>query len=134
MTKSDCRYFNKAKQVALISDYYKIHVGCVAVYQGNIIGIGYNCNKTHPAQKYYNKYRKKSETLLPKLHAEINCINSIKHMDINFSKVNLYIYRIRRDQPFGLARPCLSCMAAIKDLGIKNIYYTTNDEYAFERI
>lgn len=92
MTKSDCRYFNKAKQVALISDYYKIHVGCVAVYQGNIIGIGYNCNKTHPAQKYYNKYRKKFETLLPKLHAEINCINSIKHMDINFSKVNLYIY------------------------------------------
>ena len=25
-------------------------------------------------------------------------------------------------------------MAAIKDLGIKDIYYTTNDEYVHERI
>ena len=51
-----------------------------------------------------------------------------------FSKVKLYIYRIRKDQPFGLSRPCPSCMAAIKDLGIKDIYYTTNDGYVYERI
>ena len=69
-----------------------------------------------------------------KLHAEINCLNQIRHLDINFSKVKLYIYRIRKDQPFGMARPCPSCMAAIKDLGIKNIYYTTNDGYSYERL
>lgn len=69
-----------------------------------------------------------------KLHAEINCLNQIKHLDINFSKVKLYIYRIRKDQPYGMARPCPSCMAAIKDLGIKNIYYTTNDGYSYERL
>lgn len=72
--------------------------------------------------------------MLPKLHAEINCLNSIRYLDINFSKVKLYIYRIRNDQPFGLSRPCPSCMAAIKDLGIKDLYYTTNDGYAHERI
>lgn len=72
--------------------------------------------------------------MLPKLHAEINCINSIRNLDINFSKVKLYIYRIRKDRPFGLSRPCPSCMAAIKDLGIKDIYYTTNDGYIHERI
>ena len=33
-----------------------------------------------------------------------------------------------------MARPCPSCMAAIKDLGIKNIYYTTNDGYSYERL
>jgi len=134
ITKTDYKYFIKARQAAMISDYYKIHIGCVAVYQGNIIGIGCNCNKTHPIQKFYNKYRKHSEMMLPKLHAEISCINSIKHLDINFSKVKLYIYRIRKDQPFGLSRPCPSCMAAIKDLGIRDIYYTTNDGYAHERI
>ena len=85
-------------------------------------------------RKKYNKYRKPSENMLPKLHAEINCINSIRHLNINFSKVKLYIYRIRKDQPFGLSRPCPSCMAAIKDLGIKDIYYTTNDGYVHERI
>ena len=130
----DYRYFYKARQIANISDYNKIHVGCVAVYHGQIIGIGCNTNKTHPAQKFYNRYREPSDTMLPKLHAEISCINQIKHLDINFSKVKLYIYRIRKDQPFGLSRPCPSCMAAIKDLGIRDIYYTTNDGYAYEKI
>lgn len=134
ITKSDYRYFEKARQAAMISDYYKAHIGCVAVYQGTVIGIGCNCNKTHPTQKFYNKYRVPSDSMLPKLHAEINCINSIKHLNINFSKVRLYIYRIRKDQPFGLSRPCPSCMAAIKDLGIRDIYYTTNDGYVYERI
>jgi len=72
--------------------------------------------------------------MLPKLHAEINCLNSIKHLDINFSKVKLYIYRIRKDQPYGLSRPCPSCVAAIKDLGIRDIYYTSNDGFVYEWI
>lgn len=131
---ADYRYFNKAKQVATISDYNRVHIGCVAVYQGQIIGLGCNCNKTHPTQKFYNKFRESSEDLLPKLHAEISCLNQIKNLDINFSKVKLYIYRIRKDQPFGLARPCPSCMAAIIDLGIKEIYYTTNDGYSYEKL
>lgn len=131
---ADYNYFNKAKRIATISDYNKVHVGCVAVYQGQVIGLGCNCNKTHPVQQFYNKYRYKSDSMLPKLHAEINCMNQIRHLDINFSKVKLYIYRIRNDQPFGMARPCPSCMAAIKDLGIRDIYYTTNDGYAYEKI
>ena len=133
-SNTDYKYFNKAYQIAKISDFYKTHIGCVAVYQGQIIGLGCNCNKTHPIQKYYNRYRKPSDSMLPKLHAEINCLNQIKHLDINFSKVKLYIYRIRKDQPFGMARPCPSCMAAIKDLGIKNIYYTSNEGYVYEKI
>lgn len=134
ISKTDYKYFDKARQAAMVSDYYKTHIGCVAVYQGTIIGIGCNCNKTHPIQKFYNKYRKQSDMMLPKLHAEISCINSVKHLDINFSKVKLYIYRIRKDQPFGLSRPCPSCMAAIKDLGVRDIFYTTNDGYVHERI
>lgn len=134
LRRIDCKYFEKARQAANVSDYDKVHVGCVAVYQGQVIGTGNNRDKTHPIQKFYNKYRNESVGLLPKLHAEIDCLNQIKHMNINFSKVKLYIYRIRKDQPFGMARPCLSCMAAIKDLGIRNIYYTSNDGYCYERI
>ena len=134
MFRIDYKYFNKAKQITAISDYRRVHVGCVAVYQGQIIGIGCNCNKTHPAQKFYNQYRIDSDALLPKLHAEINCLNQIRRLDIDFSKVKLYIYRIRNDQPQGLARPCPSCMAAIQDLGIRDIYYTSNDGYSYERV
>lgn len=131
---TDYKYFNKARQVASVSDYNKQHLGYVAVYQGQVVGLGCNCNKTHPTQNYYNRYRKQTDDMLPKLHAEINCLNQIKHLNINFSKVKLYIYRIRKDQPFGLARPCPSCMAAIKDLGIRDIYYTTNDGYSYEKL
>lgn len=134
ITKSDYKYFSKARRAAMISDYHKTHIGCVAVYQVTVIGIGCNCNKTHPTQKFYNKYRKQSDSMLPKLHAEINCINSIKNLGVNFSRVKLYIYRIRKDQPYGLSRPCPSCMEAIKDLGIRDIYYTSNDGYVHERI
>lgn len=134
----DYKYFDKAKKIATISDFKKCHIGCVAVYQGQPIGLACNCNKTHPTQKFYNRYRdnnyEQSESMLPKLHAEIGCINQIKGLDINFSKVKLYIYRIRKDQPYGLARPCPSCMAAIKDLGIKDIYYTTNDGFSYEKL
>lgn len=134
LNKNDYRYFIKARQAATISNYPKTHVGCVAVYQGQVIGIGCNSNKTHPVQKFYNRYRIPSETMPPKLHAEINCINQIKHLDINFSKVKMYIYRIRKGQPYGLSRPCPSCMAAIKDLGVQDIYYTTNDGFSYEHL
>lgn len=138
LTRSDYKYFMKARQAATISNYKNIHVGCVAVYQGNIIGIGYNCNKTHPSQKYYNKYRScdysRTGELLPKLHAEIKCINSIRNLDIHFHKVKLYIYRIRKNQPFGLSRPCPSCMAAIQNIGIRDIYYTSDHGYMHERL
>ena len=132
LSNTDYKYFQKAHQIATISDYKKTHVGCVAVYQGQVIGLGCNCNKTHPVQKKYNRYRK--DLMLPKLHVEISCLNQIKHLNINFSKVKLYIYRIRKDQPFGMARPCPSCMAAIKDLGIRDVYYTTNDGYVYEKL
>lgn len=83
MRKIDYKYFSKAKQIAQVSDFPKVHIGCIAVYQNRIVGIGCNTNKTHPAQKYYNRYRiddadyNSSESLLPKLHAEINCLNQL---------------------------------------------------------
>lgn len=134
LMNSDYKYFEKARHTATMSDYKKHHLGCVAVYQGQVVGMGYNCNKTHPIQKFYNRYRIMSDSLMPKIHAEILCINQIKNLNINFSKVKLYIYRIRKDKPYGMSRPCPSCMAAINDVGIREIYYTTDDGYAYEKI
>ena len=132
------KYFIYARNAAEYSDFTKIHVGCVAIYKGKIIGEGYNSNKTHPVQERYNRYRNArnydTSSLLPKLHAEIMCLNSIKDKNINWKKVKLYIYRIRNDRPFGIARPCPACMNALKDLGICDIYYTTDAGYAHEKI
>lgn len=136
LSKADIKYFSKARQVATTSDFHKIHVGCIAVYQGRIIGIGCNSNKTHPKQDYYNRFRNKDEieTYIPKLHAEIDCLNSIRHLEINFSKVKLYVYREKKDRSYGMARPCPSCIVAINDLGIRQLYYTTDDGFAHEKL
>lgn len=69
--RSDYKYFSKARQIAMISDFPKTRIGCIAVYQGRILDVGCNTNKTHRTQKYYNRYREFSEYLPPKLHAEI---------------------------------------------------------------
>ena len=134
LLSSDYKFFTKARHIASISDFHKIHIGCIAVFHGQVVAIGCNSNKTHPMQKHYNQFRENSDELLPKLHAEINCLNQLSHLQINYSKVKLYIYRIGNDKPYRMCRPCPSCMAAIKDFGIRDIYYTTNDGYAYERL
>ena len=103
---SDEKYFEKARQAALLSNFKRTNIGCVAVYKGHIIAIGCNVCKTHPMQKKYNRYRKPrymDRERIPGIHAEMHCLKVIQHMDINFSKVKLYIYRIRKDQPHGLS-------------------------------
>lgn len=136
INNTDKKYLSKALKVALDSDFQRTHVGCVAVYHGRIIGAEYNTNKTHPMQKYYNGYRNphSNKYLAPKMHAEINCISSIQNMKIDFSKVKLYVTRYKKDMSFGIARPCVACMKAIKDIGIRHIYYTTDDGFAYERL
>ena len=39
---SDYKYFDKARQAALISDFPRPHIGCVAVYHGQVIAAGFN--------------------------------------------------------------------------------------------
>ena len=129
-------YFDKAKYVSFLSDFKQVHIGCIAVYKKHIIGNGYNTNKTNPIQMYYNKYRnfEWSCNSQSKLHAEMSCILSIKNLDIDFSKVKLFIYREDKNGHIALSRPCQACMHAIKDLGIREISYTTYDGYAKEII
>ena len=128
-------YFDKARDISLLSDFKQVHIGCIAIYKKHIIGTGFNTNKTNPIQLYYNKYRKDFESMplsQPKLHAEMSCILSIKHLDIDFSKVKLFVYREDKNGNIALSRPCKACMQAIKDLEIKEINYTTYDGYVKE--
>ena len=125
-------YFEKAKNVSFLSDFKQVHIGCVAVYKKQFIGVGHSTNKTHPIQMKYNKYRNLyCNGMQPqaKLHAEIMCLLNIKDLDIDFSKVKLYIYREDKNGHLALSKPCDACMRAIKDLGIKEISYTDYNGY-----
>jgi len=139
MNKHNYRYFEHANNIAKLSDFDKVHIGCVAIYNNKILSVGYNTNKTHPIQQHYNTFRVLNDTnshkyIAHKLHAEVSCLYPIRELEINWNKVELYIYRIRKSQPYGMSRPCKGCMQFIYDLGIENIYYTSDFGYVHEKL
>lgn len=138
------RMFNEAYKEAKKSNYKQsrvwCRVGCVITYKHTIIGKGHNSNKTHPMQKEYNRYRNlpctDGQIVVDLIHAEIAAINSIPYttgIEVDWSKVKIFTYRICPGKPlkYGNAKPCDGCMHAIKDLGIKKIYYTDDDGYNY---
>lgn len=134
LSKSHRTYFKAAKAVSEMSDFKQYHIGCVAVSGHKIISSGYNSCKTNPMQKRLNVHRFDVDTNHT-IHAELSCLLPlINRKDINFSDISLYIYREHKSGNLAIARPCASCEALIRSLGIRNIYYTGNNSYISEEI
>ena len=132
--------FEAAKKEAEKSDYKRFHVGAVLVFKKHIIGKGHNSNKTNPLQKEYNKYRNFNNVngnyFQDSVHAEISSICDVSYpvgIEVDWSKVSIYVYRISagRKDGHGLAKPCPACLNALMDIGVRKIYYTDNEGYAY---
>lgn len=139
MTQKDKRFFQLAEKQAKSSNFHDNQLGCVITFKRKVIAEGHNSNKTHPIQKIYNEgYRVKDNEFWPNhsLHAEMACLVEAEKLlsKEELSKAALYVCRTRKITPYGLARPCPACMKRIKDLGIKQIYYTTNEGFAKEEL
>lgn len=134
LTKSHKAYFKAAKAIAELSDFPKVKIGCCAVYKHKIVSSGCNSMKTNPTQKRLNAYRFDADTPAT-IHAELSCLLPlINRKDIDFGSVSLYIYREFKSGELALAKPCASCEALIRSLGIRNIYYTGSQSYISEEI
>jgi deoxycytidylate deaminase len=116
----DIGYFRLAKNVSKYSDH-NVKVGCVLSYK-RPISVACNKSKTHP--KYANPYT----SFVGSLHAEVRAI--INSGVDNLEGYTIYVYREHSDGTPGMSRPCKYCMKLLKDVGIKFIYYTT-DEFPF---
>ena len=135
------RYFKLAKNASSFSDYPKINIGAIIVYKNQIISVGYNICKSNPTQMRYNMYRNMNGRNYDVrarnnfLHAEMKCLIETKDVDIDWSKASIFVYREHCDGSKALSRPCPSCYQAIKERGIKNIYYSIdNKHYGYEKI
>lgn len=134
LTKKDRAYFNIAKEMSKLSNFPRIHIGACVVYQHKVISSGYNTTKTHTLQKKYNKFRFNEDTPAT-LHAETQALLPlIGRKDIDFSRVTLYLYRTYKNGQLAPSRPCPSCMALIRSLGIKYICYTCDGSYVSETL
>jgi deoxycytidylate deaminase len=130
MTRS--KGYELAKAASLKSDFGRCQTGAVAIYGNKILAVGWNSNKTSSLQAKYNSrtrgfdgYNYKSS-----VHAEMMVVNKIKFLDIDFSQVRIFVWR-GKSIPM-ISKPCGACERALKDLGIRKVFYTGNDSYIEE--
>lgn len=128
-------YLNMAHHACYYSDNHKTRLGCVVVYKNKVVSVGWNMNKTNPLQKELNAYRGfDSTSAYNSLHAEVHALLKCKNLDIDWGKTSIFVCRIKKNGDSGLSRPCKGCMTLIKKMGIKNIYYSMEDGWGYERI
>lgn len=107
------------------------------MYKNKMVAFGVNSDKTSPMQKLYRTRTelKDIKNFIDKEHSEINCLRKVDYMDIDFKKAELVVISKRCDGNYRLARPCQVCMTAVKDFGIRKIYYTNREGgFTFEKI
>jgi len=107
-------------------------IGVVAVYKGSIIGTAFNTNKTSPLQAKYNVYRFSDADTPDKVHAETSLIQKIRWRfgdSLDWSKVELYLYREYKDGSLAPSAPCPSCERMLRDAGVKKVHCTTENGF-----
>lgn len=101
-------------------------ISCIVTNsKGWVIGEGSNnYTKTHPKQKFYaDKVHNKYSIYL---HAEIAAL--VKCRDFPYA---IYILRLLKNGKFGLARPCPICELAIREAGIKKVFYSSYEGFCY---
>lgn len=123
------RNFQKAKAASMLSDFPKHKLGAIMMLGNKVISVGYNTTKTHPVQKKYNVERGYDQNVKNngQIHAEMMCLIDTKYLDVDWSKVSLYIYREHKDHSTAIAKPCPACERAIRERGITEVYFTTEE-------
>lgn len=103
------------------------------VVKNELIAIGDNSGKSHPFQ---DKFKKRDGCIY--LHAEVNTIHkSLKRIYSHntipntgssiLKKATLYVCRTKRDNSWGLAKPCSGCQRAILEFGVGRVVYSTGN-------
>jgi deoxycytidylate deaminase len=118
-------YFKLARNISKLSEY-RVQVGAVLAKKVPLMACA-NKLVSHPKFANGNDHR-------TTLHAEMRCLLHTQHSDREGSVI--YVYRETKDQKPALARPCAFCMEALKEAGVKKVFFSTNKFpfYGCERI
>ena len=95
---------------------YKIKVGAVVFNKNSFVSCGHNYGN-RSIKKHHPKFRITPNTVHAEVDAIINAKTDLKGMSI-------LVIRINNNGEFRMSRPCQHCMAYLKHVGIKNIYYS----------
>jgi deoxycytidylate deaminase len=129
------KIFQTLEEVAIKSNVGWAKLASAVVYKNRIISIGVNSYKSHPFQR---RFASNKDAIF--LHAETSAIHSaLRIMDTHddLSDCDIYVCRMKHLGPnldfvSGMAKPCMGCSRAIAEFGIRNVFYTTDDNGVIE--
>ena len=116
------KFFKIAKKLAAKSDVKQKH-GAVLVKGNQILGLGFNRNKTSV---------RRSNHPYAHIHSECDALGSA--LPFETIGTTMYIYRETKDGALANSRPCIYCMQALKLAGVRKICYTVDQGYAIEKL
>lgn len=116
------KYFELAKSLSKRSDHHSHHIGCVMVRRNKIYSVGWNKLKTHP----------KSNHPYFSLHAELHAIINMPKKTIK--ELEIFLYRETKAGVPAISKPCETCHAALKEIGVKKVHYSNKGTYVTEEI
>lgn len=105
-------YLRKAAGVATESDHGIYKLGAILVKNGNVVGIGWNQNKTHPKAKNYTRL----------MHAELDAIITAGCSNGTLG-TDMYVARITKGGKMATSKPCRDCWILLKEAGLKSVTY-----------
>jgi deoxycytidylate deaminase len=91
----------------------RYNVVAIVEKSGNVLSIGRNNTKTHPA--YFNGEFDKG------IHAEFDAIKNAPYEQL--SKANIHIFYFKKDGSLGDSEPCDYCKETILRSGISKAYF-----------
>lgn len=109
-----------AIEEALRSEHAVKH-GAVLVKNGKIINSGRNQYCSRQRIRMFNAQR------IWSIHAEMNVLNGIPKSVTRGA--DLYVVRVTHYRPYGFmnSKPCAICSALCRKAGIRNVYYSTQN-------
>lgn len=124
----------EAKSARYQSDFSFFKLGAVIFTNNRILVAGCNTNRTSPMQYRYNKYRPyRIDTCC--CHAEMAALIRLKKLYPNADPddLSILVYRETARGNLALAKPCAACERAIRDFGIRHVYYSGKDSFVYEK-
>lgn len=121
-------YHNSTRRIFEVARKEATRSTCVyrlgaVVVNKNIIGRGRNSKKSHPIMSNYAKWCHTNHIL--GTHAELHAILQTPYEKRNGA--DIYVCRVLLDDKFVMAKPCDTCYSIIKDMGIRRIFYTIDE-------
>ncbi len=109
----DSLYIDVAHRISKMSKATRLHVGCVAVSNDNIISYGYNGTPSGFSNVCETSVDGKLVSVPEVIHGEMNCIFKLIKNGTTIKNIEIYL----------TDSPCLDCAKHLFQLGIKRLVY-----------